>query len=58
MTMRHRAVAALRENAVHENEIAEIAMDEAFRLHRELRPGLLETVYEVVLERRLEDQGL
>ena len=33
-------------------------MDCAFRLHRDLGPGLLETVYEVVLEKMLRDQGL
>jgi iron complex transport system substrate-binding protein len=29
-----------------------------FRLHRDLGPGLLETVYEVVLAKMLQDQGL
>ena len=33
-------------------------MDCAFRLHRDLGPGLLETVYEVVLAKLLKEQGL
>jgi len=53
-----RVVAALRENFMNENDIAEVVMEEAFRLHRELGPGLLETVYEVVLARRLQEAGL
>jgi len=39
-------------------EIASILVDCAFRLHRDLGPGLLETVYEVVLEKMLRDQCL
>ncbi len=39
-------------------EIATILVDCAFRLHRDLGPGLLETVYEVVLAKMLRDQGL
>ena len=39
-------------------EIAAILVDCAFRLHRDLGPGLLETVYEVVLAKMLRDQGL
>lgn len=33
-------------------------MDAAFALHRELGPGLLESVYETVLDRLLADKGL
>jgi iron complex transport system substrate-binding protein len=33
-------------------------MDKAFLLHRELGPGLLESVYEVVLDRQLTEIGL
>ena len=33
-------------------------MDCAFHLHRDLGPGLLETVYEVVLAKMLRDHGL
>ena len=41
-----------------ENEIASGIMDSAFLIHRELGPGLLESVYEIVLERHLTDKGL
>jgi iron complex transport system substrate-binding protein len=39
-------------------EISAIAVDCAYKLHVEAGPGLLETVYEVVLARMLESQGL
>jgi len=41
-----------------ENEIAKRAMDAAFMIHRELGPGLLETVYEAILAKKLTDMGL
>ena len=41
-----------------ENEIGTIVVDVAIAVHRELGPGLLETVYEVVLARELEDRRL
>ena len=41
-----------------ENEIAEIIVDAAFHIHKSLGPGLLESVYEVVLAHRLEKAGL
>ena len=41
-----------------ENEIGKIVVDTAVRLHQELGPGLLESVYEVILTRMLERQGL
>jgi GxxExxY protein len=41
-----------------ENEIAERIMDAAFRIHRELGPGLLESVYEVILEKELIEEGI
>jgi GxxExxY protein len=41
-----------------ENEIADRVMDAAFQIHRELGPGLLESVYEVILARKLTDTGL
>ena len=40
------------------DEIAEIVVNTAFHLHKELGPGLLESVYEAVLSRLLEEQGL
>jgi len=41
-----------------ENEIGTIVIETAIAMHRELGPGLLETVYEVVLARELQDRGL
>ena len=41
-----------------ENEIAKQVMDAAFLVHRGLGPGLLETVYEVVLARKLSEAGV
>lgn len=41
-----------------ENEIGKAVVDAAVKVHRELGPGLLETVYEVVLARELENRGL
>jgi len=41
-----------------ENEIGTIVVGATIAVHRELGPGLLETVYEVVLARVLEDKGL
>jgi iron complex transport system substrate-binding protein len=43
---------------MHENEIARIIVDSAIGVHRDLGPGLLESVYEVVLAKRLRDRGL
>jgi len=40
------------------NEISGKVVDEAFRLHEELGPGLLESVYEVLLYHRLQRRGL
>jgi GxxExxY protein len=39
-------------------EISAIVVDCAYKLHVEAGPGLLETVYEVVLARMLENRGL
>ena len=41
-----------------ENEIGKIIVDSAVAVHREFGPGLLETVYEVVLTYELEQRGL
>jgi GxxExxY protein len=43
---------------MNENEIGTIVVDEAVHLHQALGPGLLETVYEVILARRLARRGL
>jgi iron complex transport system substrate-binding protein len=39
-------------------ELSAVVVDEAFHLHKELGPGLLESVYESVLARSLERRGL
>ena len=39
-------------------EISSVVVDTAFQLHRDLGPGLLESIYEVVLARMLERRGL
>ncbi len=41
-----------------ENEIGTIVVDSAIAVHRELGPGLLETVYEVVLAQELKERSL
>jgi GxxExxY protein len=41
-----------------ENQIGTIIVETAIRLHQELGPGLLESVYEVILAHALEKQGL
>jgi GxxExxY protein len=43
---------------MHENEIAAKVMDASFLIHRELGPGLLESVYETVLAKLLTDKAL
>jgi GxxExxY protein len=41
-----------------ENEIAKIVVDAAFHVHSKMGPGLLESVYEVVLAAQLRKRGL
>ena len=41
-----------------ENEIATIIVDACYKIHTTLGPGLLETVYEVILQNELEARGL
>jgi GxxExxY protein len=41
-----------------ENEISKIIVDSAVAVHRELGPGLLESVYEIVLAYELQQRGL
>jgi GxxExxY protein len=43
---------------MNENAIGREVVDAAVKVHRELGPGLLETVYEAVLARELERRGL
>ena len=41
-----------------ENEIGAIIVNAAIAVHRELGPGLLESVYEIVLAYELQQRGL
>jgi len=39
------------------DQISAVVVDEAIRIHRELGPGLFESVYEAILTGRLEKRG-
>ena len=41
-----------------ENKIGKIVVNTAINIHKNLGPGLLETVYEVILANKLKEQGL
>jgi len=41
-----------------ENEIGKLVVDAAIAVHRELGPGLLESVYEVILAHQLRQHGM
>jgi len=41
-----------------ENQIGRVVVDTAIAIHRDLGPGLLESVYEVVLAHALTERGL
>ena len=41
-----------------ENEVSKVVVDAALTVHRALGPGLLESVYEVVLAHELRSRGL
>ena len=41
-----------------DNEISKVILDSAIAVHRELGPGLLESVYEIVLAYELQQHGL
>jgi len=43
---------------MNENEIGKIIIDTAIEIHKELGPGLLESVYEVILAYELKQMGL
>ena len=45
-------------SSLHENEIGGRILNSAISLHRDLGPGLLESVYEVLLAHALEEAGL
>lgn len=42
---------------MHENELAKIIVDKAFRIHMTLGPGLLESVYRASLALELQNEG-
>ena len=46
------------ESMKNENEIGDIIIDTAFYIHKELGPGLLESVYETILTKLLTKKGL
>jgi GxxExxY protein len=41
-----------------ENEVGKVILDSAIAVHKELGPGLLESVYEIVLAYELQQRGL
>ncbi len=43
---------------MHENDIAKAIVDAAYKTHRGMGPGLLESVYEAVLAHEIEKAGL
>ena len=43
---------------MNENEIAAIVVKAVFEMHNTLGPGLLESVYEQILARKLKKEGL
>jgi GxxExxY protein len=43
---------------LNENEIARLIVDAAYQVHRQLGPGLLESVYEIALAFELRERGL
>lgn len=43
---------------MHENEIGTIVVDSAIQVHRALGPGLMESVYQIVLGWELKKRGL
>jgi len=43
---------------LHENDIARSIVDAAYRVHSQLGPGLLESVYETILAHEIEKAGL
>jgi len=46
------------DSSMNVEEVSSVVVDTAFHLHRDLGPGLLESVYEAVLARMLEERGL
>jgi GxxExxY protein len=54
----HKATKPQRGNVTAIEELARIAIDCGFHLHKEMGPGLLETVYEVLLFEAVKERGL
>ncbi len=48
----------MEDKVLNVEDISAIVVDAAFHIHKELGPGLLESVYEAVLARALEKRGL
>lgn len=48
----------MRDQSEYIESLASIVIDRAFHLHRDLGPGLLESVYEAVLAHELQERGL
>jgi GxxExxY protein len=42
---------------MHENELAKVVVNVAYRVHKSLGPGLLESVYQAVMVHELRKQG-
>jgi GxxExxY protein len=57
-TANHPHTKPRRHKEMTENEIGKVVVNCAMRLHMELGPGLLETVYEVILVHMLREAGL
>jgi GxxExxY protein len=45
-------------SALSENDIARIVVDACYHIHQQLGPGLLESVYEIILAYELRKRGL
>jgi GxxExxY protein len=45
------------DDSIHENPISKEIVDAAFQIHSKLGPGLLESVYEVILAHELKKRG-
>lgn len=43
---------------MHENNVAKVIVDASYKIHKKLGPGLLESVYEIVLFHELQKRGL
>ncbi len=48
----------IKENKMNENELSKIIVDVAFKIHTQLGPGLLESVYEEIMFFELTKRGL